>query len=339
MHIQSFKIFCDLVESGSFSQAAEVNHVTQSAVSQQVRALEERLGVQLLRRGQKHFSLTPEGRVFLRASQDILLIYDDLGHRLQDLQDTVAGILRISTIHSVGLHELPPHLSKFRRLFPDVDVQVEYRRASHVYSDILAGAADIGFVAFPVRRTGLHVEPVWQDRLVLICPPDHPLASRRSVKFRDLRGTRFIAFEPDQPTARALENRLRQSKLELRHAHEFDNIETVKRAVQIDSGVSIVPLATVQDELSAGRLAAIEIDEEDMWRPLGILTRRNRSVSPAQRRFLDLLRASEPHLESTPRTSPKPRRKLDDTQPRPGASRRATAAPSTARRRGRAEAE
>jgi DNA-binding transcriptional LysR family regulator len=339
MQIQSFKIFCDLVETGSFSQAAELNRVTQSAVSQQVRALEERLGAKLLIRGPKNFSLSPEGRLFLGASQEILNIYDELGNRIQEIRNIISGELRISAIHSIGLHELPTHLRKFRRVYPGVELSIEYRRASQVYSDVLDGNADVGFVAFPARRAGLVIESIWQDRLVLICPPDHQLAVRRNVRFRDLRDERFVSFEPDQPTARAIDARLKKASVSLGHALEFDNIETVKRAVQIECAVSIVPLTTVQDEIGTGRLAAVEIAEEDMWRPLGLLTKRGRSASPALKKFIELLKASELVPESARDKRPESRHEHDGTPRRTGASRRGNATRSSARRQNHAGTE
>ncbi len=290
MNIQGFKVFCDLVETGSFSQAAEMNRITQSAVSQQIRAMEKRFGATLIERGKKNFSVTPEGRIFLKASHEILNLFDDLGHRIHEMQNVIAGTLRIASVYSIGLHELPHYLRAFRRLYPSVDVHVEYRRSAQVYSDVLAGVVDFGLVAFPSRRRGLVVESFWQDKLVLICPPDHPLAGRRRVRFRDLEGQRFVSFEPDQPTARAIDRKFQHAGVHLRHALEYDNIETVKRAVQIENGLSIVPLTTVVDELELGRLRAAELDEPDMFRPLGLVQKRSRAASPAQKRFIEMLK-------------------------------------------------
>src|SRR4051812_21198099 len=117
MQIQSFKVFCDLTQTASFSKAAEMNGITQSAVSQQVRAIEQRFHVKLIERGRKNFALTPEGRCFLEASKEILVTLDGLGSRIQKLQNVVAGELRIATIFSIGLHELPPYLKIFRKTF------------------------------------------------------------------------------------------------------------------------------------------------------------------------------------------------------------------------------
>ncbi len=290
MQIQAFKVFRDLVETASFSHAAALNEITQSAVSQQIRSLERHFKTILIERGKKNFSLTPEGVAFLEASREILSIYASLGSRIRELQNIVAGPLRIATVYSIGLHELPPYLKRFRVLYPDVDARVEYRRASQVYSEVLAGTADLGLVAFPIRRKGLIVESFWRDKLVLICPPGHPLSERRRIRFRDLSGEKFIAFEPDQPTTKAINRRFQEAGVVVRLAMEFDNIETVKRAVEIENAVSIVPAAAVSDEVRDGHLVMIEFDEPSMFRPIGVISKRNRAISPAHKRFVNTLK-------------------------------------------------
>ncbi len=289
MQIQSFKVFCDLTQTASFSKAAEMNGITQSAVSQQVRAIEQRFHVKLIERGRKNFALTPEGRCFLEASKEILVTLDGLGTRIQKLQNVVAGELRIATIFSIGLHELPPYLKNFRRTFPEVDVRVEYRRSSEVYTSVLEGRADAGLVAYPVARRGLKALTFWQDRLVMICSPAHPLAGRKRLSLSDLEGEKFIAFEPDLPTRREVDRKLRAAGVKIKLALEFDNIETVKRAVEVENGVSIVPAAAVRNEVESSSLVAIEFEAKDMWRPLGVLVRRAARISPAIREFLLLL--------------------------------------------------
>ena len=290
MQIETFKVFCDLVETASFSRAAALNSITQSAVSQQIRSLEQHFHVSLIERGKKNFSVTQEGRAFLQASKEILGTYENLGHRIRELQNVVAGELRIATVYSIGLHELPPFLKKFRAMYPDVDVKVDYRRSTQVYTEVLEGDADLGLVAFPSKRTGLVVEDFWRDKLVLICHPGHPLAERKRVRLKDLQGEKFISFEPDLPTRKVIDRMLREQGVEIEHTMEFDNIETVKRAVEIENGVSIVPQTSVADEARNGSLVPVEVESFDMWRPLGVLYRRHRAISPAQKQFVALLK-------------------------------------------------
>ncbi len=291
MQIETFKVFCDLAETGSFSKAAALNSITQSAVSQQIRALEDRFKATLVERGRRSFSLTSEGAAFLEASREIVNIVDHLGDRLHELQDVVAGDIKIAAIYSIGLHDLPPYLKEFRRLHPGVEVHVRYRRSPQVYEEVLEGEVDFGLVSYPMKRTGLMVEGFRKEQLVLICHPGHPLAKQKQVSLTDLEGERFIAFEPDTPTRKVIDRDLRERGVNVNRAMEFDNIETVKRAVEIESGISIVPKATVDQEVENGLLTAVEIVKPEMWRPLGILLKRNRARSPAQRELMSLLQA------------------------------------------------
>lgn len=298
MYIETFKVFCDLAETGSFSKAAALNSITQSAVSQQIRTLENRFEATLVERGRRSFALTPEGQAFLEASREILDVYNHLGDRLRELRNVVAGELKIASIYSIGLHELPPRLKGFREKHPDVELQVAYRRSTQVYSEVLAGEMDIGLVAYPAKRAGLQVEIFDEDELVLICHPNHPLAKRRSVKLADLNGERLISFEPDLPTRKVIDRHLRDENVQIEHSMEFDNIETVKRAVEIESGVSIVPRNTVQQEVQTGVLRAITIASPRMVRPLGVITRRGRARSPAHKAFVSELQARPVEMQA-----------------------------------------
>ena len=293
MQIQTFKVFCDLADTESFSKAAERNGITQSAVSQQVRSIEEQFQVRLIDRGRRAFCLTPEGQAFLASSREIVGAYDELGSRMQKLQEVVSGELRIATIFSIGLHELPPYLKRFRREFPLVEVRMDYRRSAQVYAAVQENRADVGLVAYPASRRGITAAVFWRDRLVVICAPSHPLAARRKLALSDLGGEKFIAFEPDLPTRREVDRRLRQAGARVKVAFEFDNIETVKRAVEIESAVSIVPRTSVRAEVEAGHLVSLELSDAEMWRPLGTLVKKSSAGTPALREFLGLLEKTD----------------------------------------------
>ncbi|MEI6072977.1 MAG: LysR family transcriptional regulator [Verrucomicrobiae bacterium] len=293
MQIQTFKVFCDLAETESFSKSAERNGITQSAVSQQVRAIEEQFQVRLIDRGRRAFCLTPEGHAFLASSSEIIGAYDDLGTRMKKLQEVVSGELRIATIFSIGLHELPPYLKRFRREFPLVEVKMDYRRSAQVYAAVQENRADVGLVAYPASRRGITASVFWRDRLAVICAPHHPLAARRKISLGDLGGEKFIAFEPDLPTRREVDRHLRQAGSRVKVAFEFDNIETVKRAVEIESAISIVPRLSVRSEVETGQLASIELSDPAMWRPLGTLVKKSSAGTPALREFLALLKKTD----------------------------------------------
>lgn len=290
MQLLLFKVFRDLAETASFSQAAQLNGITQSAVSQQVKALEKRYGVRLIDRGKKSFSLTQEGRVFLGASREILAVIGGLDSRLGEMRECISGEIRLASVLSVGLHELPPYTRQFLRQHPQVRIRTSYLRSSEVYTAVLSGKADAGIVAYPASRRGLTNEVIWRDRLVLVCSPSHRLSRRARVPLDLLAGEKFIAFTADQPTRKVLDRALRAARVSIRPEMEFDNVETVKRTVEIGDAVSILPATTLANERRAGSLVPIEIAGADMWRPVGVITRRNRAPSLALQGFLGLLR-------------------------------------------------
>jgi LysR family transcriptional regulator, transcriptional activator of the cysJI operon len=293
MQIETLKIFCDLVETASFSKAAELNTITQSAVSQQIRAIEQKFKIPLIERANKNFSVTLEGRAFLQASREILRIYDGLGDRLAQLQQAVSGYLRIATVHSIGLHELPRNLKLFKQAYPAIEVQVEYLRSAQVYQHVAEGAADLGFVAYPTRHRGVTIESHWKDKLVLICPPNHRLASRQSVPITALSGEKFISFSFDLPTRKAIDRIFKAHTVTIRRSMEFDNIETVKRAVEIEDGISIVPLNTIEEERQIGSLVAVEIESINTWRPIGLVQRRARRQALPTSAFVQMLKQKD----------------------------------------------
>src|SRR3954464_3523996 len=203
MQIESLKVFCDLAESESFTKAAQINNVTQSAVSQQISSLERIFKSLLIERSKKRFRLTREGQVLYDYAKQIIATYEALGSKLQEIKDIVSGTIRVATIYSIGLHDLPPYLKKFLKAYPTVNVHVEYRRSNQVYEEVLSNVVDLGLIAYPARDPKLEILPLRKEALVLICHPSHPFARLKSIKLKALSGQKFIGFEPDIPTRKA----------------------------------------------------------------------------------------------------------------------------------------
>ena len=291
MQIETLKIFCDLVETRSFSQAAERNFVTQSAVSQQVRGLEEKFKRRLLERvrGRRDLNLTQAGEAFYEASREVLLAYGRLEENMRQLTGTVSGTVRVATVYSVGLHELPPVVREFMTSYPQAKIDLEYSRTTRIVRDVLSGAAELGVVAFPEKRRGLEVVTLDGDRLVLICSPSHPLAKRKKVSAADLQGQDFVLFERDIPTRRATDRVLRAHGVAVHRVAEFDNIETIKRAVEVGLGIAVVPRPSVLDEQRSGQLAVVPLAEPEWKRSVGVIYRSDRVLGTAARKFIELL--------------------------------------------------
>jgi DNA-binding transcriptional LysR family regulator len=196
----------------------------------------------------------------------------------------------VATIYSIGLHDLPPYIKKFLKSYPTVNVHVEYRRANQVYDDVLSNVVDMGLIAYPAKDSKLEIVPLHKDPLVLICHPQHPFARQKSVRFKALTGQKFIGFEPDIPTRKALDKILKEHGVDPKYAMEFDNIETVKRAVEIDAGISIVPQGTVIQDVAKQTLAAVTIEDGSFYRPIAAIYKKNKVLSPAMKQFLMLLK-------------------------------------------------
>ena len=292
MHIQNFKTFCDLVETQSFSKAARLNEVTQSAVSQQLKAMESFYDMLIVDRNQKKFRLTQQGTTLYTTFKEILNLYEKLNCQILEMRNVVSGSIQISTVNSIGLHELPPYLKSFMKEFPSVNARVEYRRANLVYEDVLHGSADLGLVAFPVKHKDLTVIPFATDELIVAMNPDHSLAKKKNLSIEELKGVEFIAFEKDIPTRKATDEILRQSDVEISIVMEFDNVETVKRALEINAGVAIIPKNTVANEVERDQLVTCKLDSGKHIRPLSIIHKKSRMLTPALRSFIDKMMGS-----------------------------------------------
>lgn len=290
MQIESLKVYCDLTETESFTKAAQINHITQSAVSQQISSLERQFKALLIERSKKKFRLTREGELLYQASKEIVQTYERLHSQLQELKDIISGTVRVATIYSVGLHDLPPYIKRYLKSYPTVNVHVEYRRSNQVYEDVLGNVVDLGVVSYPVRDPKLEIVPLRKEPMVLICHPNHPLARSKSLKLSALAGQKFVAFESDIPTRRALDKVFREHGVHVVPVMEFDNVETVKRAVEIDAGISIVPLVCVTEEVQEKTLAAVKLDDGDLARPLAVLHKKNKVLSTAMKQFISLLK-------------------------------------------------
>jgi DNA-binding transcriptional LysR family regulator len=293
VHIETLKTFCDLIETGSFSKAAALNFISQSAVSQQIQALEKRFDQKLIERGKRNgVTPTEAGKSLYLECKEILERFNAIERRLGASSDAVTGTIRVATVYSVGLHELPPYVKRFIKEHPQVKVHVEYSRTDKVYEACLSNTIDFGIVALPLRKPNLAVIAFRQDKLVIVCNPEHPLAQRRRIGIKNLEGEDFIAFERDIPTRKTIDRILKQFKVRVNNVMEFDNIETIKRSVEVGIGISILPETAVANEVRGGTIVALDFTEGTFTRPIGIIHRKGKVFSAAAREFVQLLTSS-----------------------------------------------
>lgn len=291
MMLETLKTFCDLVETGSFSRAARLNFVTQSAVSQQLRSLERHYGRRLIDRGaRRSLQLTEAGKLLLGEARAVVERLAAIEDRLRPRPDVVAGTVTIASVYSVGLHTLPAPMKTFLRAHPHVNLRLVYRRTDEIYQACLDGGVDLGVVAIPGRRSQIEIMPLRPDELVLVCPPDHALARRPRLTAASLANQRFIAFDRDIPTRRLVDRFLRAAHTQVSITMELDNIETIKRSVEAGLGISILPRSALENEVKAGTLVARPLATARLTRPLGIIYRRGREQSPAVMAFLETLK-------------------------------------------------
>ncbi len=289
MQFESLKAFCDLAESESFTKAAQVNKVTQSAVSQTISALERQFKSLLIERSKKNFRLTPEGEVLYDYSKKILQSYDAIQSKMQELKNEVSGDVRVAAVYSIALHDLPPYVKRFLKEHPTVNLNIQLRREDGIYEDVVGNVVDLGLLVYPWHDSKIEVISLRKDPLVLACHPGHPLAKQKVVKFKSLDGLKFVSFEADMPTRKALDKLLKEHGVSVRHVMQFDNIETIKRAVEIDSGVAILAEETLRPELANHTLAAVRLEGNPM-RQIGVIYKKGKVLSPAMKLFIDLLK-------------------------------------------------
>jgi DNA-binding transcriptional LysR family regulator len=292
MNIETLRIFCDVVQHQSFSRGAAVNEVSQSAATQSVHRLERHFGVALVDRSKRPFVLTPEGQACYEGFREVLELYDSVEARVRSLRMEIGGLVRVASIYSVGLHDMRLCMQEFMRSYPKAKVRLEYLHPNKVLETVLNAEVDLGIVSYPAATPDLNVVPWRSEKMVLVCHPNHPLASHQAVTAEHIQGEDFVAFDRELSIRKEIDRHLRQRAVSIRVVMEFDNIETIKQAVEIGSGVSILPEPTVRDETRAGRLAAVRLIAPELRRPIGIIHRQRKVFTPTVARFVELLLAS-----------------------------------------------
>lgn len=263
--------------------------VSQSAASQHVQELERRLGVTLLDRSKRPLELTAAGKIYNEFCRDVLRREEELGLALGSLKQQVEGAVRVASIYSIGLSEMSHLQEEFAVRYPTASLHVEYMRPEKVYEAVLNDAADLGLVSYPEAGREVAVIPWRDEEMQVAVPPSHPFAGRAAVFPADLSGQTFIGFDEDLSIRRELDRFFRAEAVDVHLAMHFDNIQTIKEAVALGSGISILPARTMQAEIAQGRLVAVKLHAPELVRPVGILHRKRKKFSRAAQAFLELL--------------------------------------------------
>jgi DNA-binding transcriptional LysR family regulator len=289
MHIENLRIFLDLVESESFSRAAKMNHVTQSAVSQKIRLMERHFGIRLVDRERKHFCLTPEGRRLYNWARQMLKDYQALLIDVQELKMQISGDLIIAASYDVGYYTLPHYLRDFLRAFPSVQLHLDFFRHSLVYHAIHSNIADIGFVSLPQAHDDLESRNFSEEELVIIHSPQDTRWKDEVLSLKALNHVSWISFSKEHPLKAWLDLFLSQHSLQYSIEKELGHIELVKLAVETSQGIAIVPKSSVQWECEHHLLKSMSIDHLPLRMPIAVIRKTSRFITPCIRSLLALL--------------------------------------------------
>lgn len=263
--------------------------VSQSAVSQQLTQLERIFNTPLLNRQRKTFGLTDAGEMFYNACKDIITRYDNFQSGLNYLKNSAKSKITIAAIYSIGMHSLQEYIRKFVAAKPDVHLDLDYLSSAEIYNRILSGRIDVGLVAIPRVSSDIAIFDFIAEPMVCVCSPQHPFAKKTAIDICMIQYQPFIAFAQNLPTRNWIDQMLIRYNVAVKPVMEFDNVETIKRVVEINAGISIMPQTTLKNELANKTLAAIPFTNENFKRPTGIIIRKNRAINDNLRAFIELL--------------------------------------------------
>jgi DNA-binding transcriptional LysR family regulator len=300
MQMTSMKIFCDVARHRSFSRAALLNQITQSAVSQTISQLEKQIQVQLVDRSTRPLQLTVLGQTYYEGCKDLIAKYDALTERYDELEASIrnaqveiSGKVMVAAIYSVGLSDMGQHVQRFQLELNKAQVHIDYLHPDRVYERVLDGSADLGLVSFPKKMSNL-VEVRWrEEEMVVACSPSHAFARRPALSVQELSCQPYVHFDRSLVVRRRVDGFLRKQGVEVDVVAEFDSIENIKQAVSINAGIAILPEPTLRREVEAQTLAAVPLHGCRFTRPLAILYRRGQRLGAAAKRFMDLLLMSD----------------------------------------------
>lgn len=291
MHIETLKVYCDLAELSSFSKTAEKHFLSQSAISQQLAQLELAHNCQLINRKKRPIEMTKEGQLLYRASKEIIDRYEQFRSELNLSQSSGQSRINVGAIFSIGMHSLPNYVKKFMVQYPNIHLHIEYFHAFEIYDNVLSGDVDVGLVAIPKKDKRLDVYDFEQEPLMFVCNPRHAFANEHEIDIHRIQFEKFIGFDVNVPTRGWIDSILNRYSIVVKPVMEFDNIETIKRSIEINSGVSILPKSALCQEIKSGTLKAIEFSNEHFVRPTGIIVRKNSVSTPICRDFVKLLQS------------------------------------------------
>ncbi len=288
VNIIFLKTFASLAKTKSLRAAAHLNFITQSAVSQQVRVLENKLNTKLIERNNKGVELTHDGQIFLRYAETIIHEYENAVVEIHNNSNAFTGTIKIATIYSIGLYQLQPLIRAFLKKYPQIHIFLEYYHNDLIYEKVMNHSIDFGFVAFPRKTPNLSYSIFNEEEMILVQSTQRPTLKRKQMDCRDLNQCRFVTLSHTTPTGKEINQLLKKLSVNLNVIHEFENVETLKSAVVIGMGCALIPKQVVTAELKNKTLEEIHLNNFRFHRPLGILKSKLRSITKSKQKFYEM---------------------------------------------------
>ena len=289
MQVKALKVFCDVVEQRSFSEAAAENGVSQSAASQMVSHVEDEMGAKFIDRSQRPIALLPAGELFYKGCRRIVDQFESLSNQLHDYAASESGQVNVASIYSVGLSHMNWYVQQFLSDSPESNVRVEYRHPDQVYALVERGQAQVGLVSYPRDSRTIDAIPWREEEISVACSPSHPFAKRKSLKLAELHGQPLVGYDDRLRIWKEIDRAFVDAGAETNVVVRFDNTETIKRAVEIDAGLGLLPAPTLDREVAAGTLVRIPLESPGLIRPVGIIVKRGKPLSEEAARFVEFL--------------------------------------------------
>ena len=289
MDFDQINTFVEVAKHGSFSLAGRKVFRSQSAVSAQIRQLEQEYGEKLFSRMGKTVRLTPAGEVLFEYAGRFLALRQESLSAVADQSNVPRGVLAIGANEATFLYVLPDVFAKFQKLYPDVQISI-YRNFSHkVLQRVEDGTIDLGVVTLPVKSPALKVHSIYRDRVMLMVSVKNPLAKQKSVTAKDIVSQPLI-FPKTGFTRQVLDKFFRPYATDMRIVMELPSVTMIKRFVSANLGVSLISEGFATDEVRAGRVKLIPIKDVELWRELGLIYRRDRHLPRSATAFVDMIR-------------------------------------------------
>lgn len=302
MDLRQLEMFRAVAEEGTFTKAAKRVHVTQSAISRQIKLLEEELGSVVLHRGQKRVALTQSGDLLLKTVHRVQRELQETVSQISETRSLNRGSLSLAGGMTVCMYILPPVLKKFRALYPAVELSVTSAATSTVLDSLRRHELDLALLTLPIVAEDLEVVPALREEMVLVTAPGHPLCKKRPVAPEDLSQHPLILYESGSNTRKVIDDFFLEEKVTARVAMETENVEIIKAMVSNGLGVSIIPFAAAAKDVKAGRLAYSRLRGRKLFRETGWVYMKSdympKTVSEALRVF-DMVK--DKYLNAIPR--------------------------------------